>query len=246
MRILSVDHGPLVRSELFGDVVAAEGHELVEWEIGASPRPAGSFDAWIVLGGHQNVGEEEQYPWLPEEYDLLRDLVETDTPLFAICLGAQTLSHAFGGTVRKLPGQQAGFADVWLTDEGARDPVLGVLPRRFEALVGNSYAFDVPGAGVELAASAVQPQAFRVGERAWAVQFHPEARKSNVTCWFAEDERAGTLPRPLPELAQELAAKIGGWHELGRKLCLAFLAAASPRPPQGVGGDFTTRPVSRA
>ena len=227
MRILSVDHGPLVRSELFGDVIAAAGHELVEWEIGAAPQPAGQFDAWIVLGGHQNVGEEAQYPWLLEEYALLRNLVETETPLFAICLGAQTLSHALGGSVRKLPGQQAGFAEVWLTDEGARDPVLGVLPPRFEALVGNSYAFDVPAAGIELAASSLHSQAFRIGERAWAVQFHPEARKSNVTCWFEEDERVGTLPRPLPELEEELETKIGGWHELGRELCLAFLNSAT-------------------
>jgi GMP synthase-like glutamine amidotransferase len=228
VRVVSVDHGPLVRSELFADVIAAEGHELVEWEIGGPPRPDGPFDAWIVLGGHQNVGEEEEYPWLHEEYDLLRELVATETPLFAICLGAQALSHAFGGEVRKLPAQQAGFAEVSLTEEGARDPVLGVLPPRFEALVGNSYGFDVPADGVELAASEVQPQAFRIGERAWAVQFHPEARKSNVTRWFAEDERAGTLPRSLPELEQELEAKIGDWHVLGRALCLAFLAAASP------------------
>jgi GMP synthase (glutamine-hydrolysing) len=226
VRILSVDHGPLVRSELFGDVITAEGHELVEWEIGAAPQPTGDFDAWIVLGGHQNVGEEDAFPWLHEEYAILRDLVETETPLFAICLGAQTLAHAFGAEVRKLPEQQVGFPEVWLTDEGARDPVLGVLPRRFGALVGNSYAFELPDEAVELATSAVQPQAFRLGERAWAVQFHPEARKSNVTCWFEEDERAGTLPRPLPQLGRELEAGIGPWHELGRTLCLAFLAAA--------------------
>jgi GMP synthase-like glutamine amidotransferase len=227
VRVVSVDHGPLVRSELFADVIAAEGHELVEWEIGGPPRPGGPFDAWIVLGGHQNVGEEDEYPWLHEEYDLLRDLVATDTPLLAICLGAQTLSHAVGGKVRKLPARQAGFAEVWLTGEGARDAVLGVLPPHFEALVVNSYGFDVPELGVELAASEMQPQAFRIGERAWAVQFHPEARKSNVTRWFEEDARVGTLPRPLAELEREVEAKIDGWHELGRALCLAFLAAAS-------------------
>lgn len=226
VRVLSVDHGPLVRAELFGDVIRGEGHELVEWEMGAAPQPVGPFDAWVVLGGHQNVGEESEYPWLHEEYDLLRELVETATPLFAICLGAQTLAHAFGGRVAKLPRQQAGFAEMWLTDEGAGDPVIGVLPRRFEGLVGNGYGFDVPGAGVELAASDVQPQAYRVGERAWAVQFHPEARKSNVMQWFAVDERVGTLPRPIAELDRELDAKIEGWHRLGRALCLAFLAEA--------------------
>ena len=226
MRVLSVDHGPLVRSEVFGDVVASEGHELVEWEIAAAARPAGGFDAVLVLGGHQNVGEEDEHPWLDEEYELLRGWVADETPLFAICLGAQTLSHAFGGRVAKLPEQQAGFVEVWLTDEGARDPVIGVLPRRFEALVGNGYRFDVPDAGVELAASDIQPQAYRVGERAWAVQFHPEARKRNVMEWFAEDARIGTLPRPLGELERELEAKIDGWHHLGRELCLAFLAEA--------------------
>ncbi len=127
----------------------------------------------------------------------------------------------------KLPEQQAGFVQVWLTDEGARDPVIGTLPRQFEALVGNGYGFDVPDAGVELAASETQPQAYRLGERAWAVQFHPEAREGNVMQWFADDERAGTLPRPLAELESELEAKIDGWHRLGRELCLAFLHAAS-------------------
>ena len=227
MRVLSVDHGPLVRSEVFGDVITSAGHELVEWEIGATPEPAGDFDAVLVLGGHQNVGEEDEHPWLNDEYELLRSWVADEMPLFAICLGAQTLSHAFGGHVAKLPEQQAGFVDVWLTDEGTRDPVIGVLPRRFEALVGNGYGFEVPDAGVELASSEIQPQAYRVGERAWAVQFHPETRKRNVMEWFAEDELDGRLPRPLAELERELEAKIDVWHRLGRELCLAFLAEAS-------------------
>ena len=227
MRVLSVDHGPLVRSGVFGDVITAEGHELVEWEIGATPQPTADFDAVLVLGGHQNVGEEDEYPWLLDEYELLRGWVADETPLLAICLGAQTLSHAFGGRVAKLPEQQAGFAQVWVTDEGARDPVIGVLPTRFEALVGNGYGFDVPDAGVELATSELQPQAYRVGERAWAVQFHPEARRSNVLRWFEDDERADTLSRPLAEIERELEAKIDGWHRLGRQLCLAFLAQAS-------------------
>jgi GMP synthase-like glutamine amidotransferase len=238
MRVLSVNHGPLVRSELFGDVTREAGHELVEWEIGAEPRPAGEFEAALVLGGHQNVGEEDEYPWLEEEYELLREFVDTGTPLFAICLGAQTLSHSFGGRVAKLPERQAGFSDVRLTEAGARDPVLGVLPPRFEALVGNFYGFEVPPGGAELAVSDVQPQAFRVGERAWAVQFHPEARRGQVLEWF-ETDGEDNLPRPLAELERELEAKIDGWHRLGRALCRAFLAAASsppsPQPPNSDG-----------
>jgi GMP synthase (glutamine-hydrolysing) len=225
VRVLSVTHGELVRSELFGEVVLDAGHELVEWEIGTGPRPAGEFAAALVLGGHMNVGEEGEHPWLEDEYELLRALVEGQTPLFAICLGAQTLAHAFGAPVERLPCRQAGFTEVTLTPAGVSDPVLGVLPSRFEALVGNAYGFAVPSVGVELAASPVQPQAYRIGDAAWAVQFHPEARRGQVLRWFESDEEA--LPRPLVELERELEAKIDGWHRLGRSLCLAFLAAAA-------------------
>jgi GMP synthase-like glutamine amidotransferase len=225
MRVLSVIHGPLVRSELFGDVIVEAGHELVEWEIGAAPRPPGAFDAVLVLGGHQNVGEEAEHPWLEEEYDLLRELVAEEAPLLGICLGAQTLAHAFGARVAQLPQQQAGFTEAWLTDEGRRDPVLGVLPERFEALVGNAYGFDLPDAAILLADSHVQPQGYRLGERAWAVQFHPEARREQVLRWFELDGES--LPRPIGELEREVTAKIGEWHRLGRALCLAFLATAA-------------------
>jgi GMP synthase (glutamine-hydrolysing) len=225
MRVVAVTHGPQVRPELFGEVIASEGHELIEWKITTDARPAGDFDAVLVLGGHQNVGEEAEHPWLETEYDLLRELVADETPLFAICLGAQALAHAFGAKVAKLPAQQAGFVEVWPTDEGSRDPVLGVLPRRFEALVGNSYGFDVPAEGVELVSSEIQPQGYRIGERAWAVQFHPEARRGQVLRWFEEDGES--LPAPLAEIERELEAKIDGWHRLGRALCLAFLAEAA-------------------
>jgi GMP synthase-like glutamine amidotransferase len=232
MRILAVTHGATVQPELFGDVIVEAGHDLVEWKIGEAPRPDGTFDAALLLGGEQNVGEEDRFPWLEEEYDLLRELVAERTPLLAICLGAQALAHAFGGRVPKLPRQQAGFSEVLLTDEGRSDPVIGVLPKRFEALVGNAYGFEVPEAGVLLADSEVSPQAFRIGDRAWAVQFHPEARRDQALGWFAEAD-GDTLPRPLPELERELEEKIEGWHALGRALCLGFIEAALPAAVTG-------------
>jgi GMP synthase (glutamine-hydrolysing) len=224
VRVLSLNHGRLVRSELFGEVILGAGHELVEWEIPSRGLPPAGFDAVLVLGGDMNVGEERKHPWLLDEYELLRGWVESETPLFGVCLGAQTLAHAFGARVGPLPERQVGFHEVWLNDQGAGDSVLGVLPERFEALLGNSYRFDVPAGAVELAASARQPQGFRIGEHAWGVQFHPEARHSQALRWFEAEK---SLPRPLAELERELEAKIDGWHELGRALCTAFLDVAA-------------------
>jgi len=222
MRVLSLIHGPLVRAELFGDVIDERGHELVEWDIRTQGRPPEGFDAVIVFGGDMNVGEEDRHPWLHDEYELLRSWVTDDTPLLGVCLGGQTLAHAFGAPVSKLATQQAGFVPVALTAAGIADPVLGSLPAHFDALVGNGYGFAIPAGAELLATNPATPQAFRIGERAWGVQFHPEARRDQVLAWFEEDKP----PRSLAELAQEIDAGIELWHELGRALCSAFLDVA--------------------
>ena len=224
MRILSLTHGPLVRAEIFGDVVREVGHEHVEWELPTQGRPPRAFDAVIVFGGRMNVGEELANPWLHDEYELLRACVSGGTPLLGVCLGAQTLAHAMGAWVGRATRPEIGFHEVELTDEGERDAVIGVLPRRFEALQGHSYAFAVPEGAVELATSPVSPQAYRLGERAWAVQFHPEVRREQVLEWWKDRQE---LPRRLEDLARDLDGKLPKWQEHGRTLCRAFLAAAT-------------------
>lgn len=223
MRVLAVTHGPDVRPEVFADVIEGDGHELVEWDIRTRGAPvSGDHDAVIVLGGDQNVGEELEHPWLHEEYEALRRWVADGTPLLGICLGAQTLAHALGADVRPVGATLAGFFDSSLTDAGIDDPVLGVLPQRFEAFNVNGYTFDVPRDAVTLATGPV-PQAYRANGNAWGVQFHPEVRRGQVLRWF---EAEPTLPRPLDELTRELDEKLAAWQELGRRLCRAFLAAA--------------------
>jgi len=226
MRVLSLTHGPLVRAELFGDVVREDGHELVEWELPVQgPPPEDGYDAVLVFGGRMNVGEEAEHPWLEDEYELLRRWVAAGTPLLGVCLGGQTLAHATGGAVGRAPLWRAGFYDVALTGEGRRDPVVGVLPHRFQPLLANAFQFEPPPHAVRLAAAADgQQQAFRVGRRAWGVQFHPEARKEQVVAWWSDGR---PLPRPLAELEAELDAKLPAWQALGRDVCRAFLTAAA-------------------
>jgi GMP synthase-like glutamine amidotransferase len=221
MRILAVIHSHDAGPELFEEVVAEEGHSLAVWDMRTQGTPPQEVDAVMVFGGDQNVGEEVHHPWLHEEYDALRRFVEKRTPLLAVCLGAQTLSHALGGKVRRAPDELGGFYDTELTPEGREDPVLGVLPDRFEAFNANAYMFTVPPGGTPLAVGPV-PQAYRAGERAWAVQFHPEIRRDNVLRWFGEQ-----TPASPEEIAAQLDEKLAGWQEHGRRLCRAFLAAAA-------------------
>lgn len=221
MRVIAIVHSPDAGPELFEEVLAEDGHGLLVWDMASRGTPPQEADAVIVLGGDQNVGEEVRHPWLHEEYSALRRFVEQDTPLLGVCLGAQTLSHALGGRVSRAPSELGGFYETELTAEGERDPVLGVLPKRFDAFNANGYMFTVPPGAAPLAVGPV-PQAYRAGARAWGVQFHPEIRRDHVLRWFGDES-----PVPREQIAGQLDEKLDGWQELGRRLLRAFLATAS-------------------
>ena len=69
-----------------------------------------------------------------------------------------------------------GTTTVHLTDAAAEDPLLRGLPQRFSAHVSHSQSvLALPAGAVHLGWSDQEEhQGFRLGERAWGLQFHPE------------------------------------------------------------------------
>jgi len=228
MRVLSVVHGEEVRGEVFDDVVRGDGHELDEWwivEHADPPRPLDEYDAVLVFGGPMNVDQEGEHPWLRREDEFVRGLVERRVPTLGVCLGGQLLAKAGGAHVGPSPQPEFGFTRVELSDAAADDPLFGALPREFEVWNAHGYAFQVPESGVELARSPVCSQAFRLGDFAWGVQFHPEIRVDQVRDWLREDR----VPNAR-ELIDELHARYDAWRSFGAELLRSFLGVAA-RPP---------------
>jgi GMP synthase (glutamine-hydrolysing) len=240
MRILSLVHGPLVRSELFGDVARADGHEFDEWSVvddPSPPRPVDEYDAVFVFGGQMNVDQEDEHPWLHAEDELIRSLVAKDVPLFGVCLGGQLLAKAAGAHVGPSPEPESGFVHVDLTDEAQGDPIFGSLPRELDVLAMHGYAFHVPEGGIELARSSVCSQAFRLGEHAWGIQFHPEVRFEQIDAWLREKPGVANAEAIL----EDVRGHIEEWQEFGAKLCRAFLAVAERSGTPVSVSDTNTR-----
>ncbi|MDQ3381236.1 MAG: type 1 glutamine amidotransferase [Actinomycetota bacterium] len=227
MRILSVTHGPSVPGGVFDEVVEAAGHELERWVVplGGAPQPVSSYDALMVFGGSMHPDQDKQFGWLAREAELLAEALAEEVPVLGVCLGAQLLARAAGAWVGRAPEPEIGWYEVELTPEGLNDPVLGVLPAHTQAFQWHHYTFEIPGGGTELARSARCTQAFRVGERAWGIQFHAEATLDMVQVWTADDP--DDLPVTPEEFLAAAEARIVVWNNHGRALCAAFLQTAN-------------------
>lgn len=223
MNVLAVIHGEKVRAGVFAEPIAERGDRLEEWSLAwgtPPPRPLDDYDAVLVFGGAMHADQVEHHPWLREEDLFLQRLLDLRKPVLGICLGAQLLAKAAHAPVCPVDEPEIGWYPVDLTEDASEDPLLGGLPPRFEAFQWHYYTHGLPAGAVELARSAACIQAFRLGDSAWGVQFHPEVTLAQVESWLREDE-------PVPAtLLEDTRERIGAWNELGQTLCDAFIDVA--------------------
>ncbi len=225
-RVLAVCHPAGGTSGVFHDAARAAGHVIDEWlpaERPEPPRPLGEYAALVVLGGDQNVSEQDRFPYLTAEIALLREWLPGGRPVLGVCLGAQLLAEAAGGRVVRASARELGWLDVEILPAAAGDPVLGSAPPRLTALQWHSFAVDPPPGAVVLARSPVCAQAFRLGS-AWGVQFHPEVDRAILDGWLDD------LDRGIPPQARDAELLEGGvaehleeWNAVGRELFKGFL-----------------------
>ncbi|MFF8574413.1 type 1 glutamine amidotransferase [Streptomyces sp. NPDC015408] len=208
----------------FGDWLVAEGLSLdVVHAYAGAPLPRrAEHEGVVVLGGGYLPDDDERAPWLAPTRALVAGAVERGAAVFGICLGGQLLAQVTGGTVRGDHGEpEFGSMPLSLRSEAADDPLLRGLPSRVTAVEHHKDAVTAlpPGATWLMESERCPYQAFRVGERAWGVQFHPEAGADRVRAWDAGRLRASGLdPVELSRRAErdEPAAE-AVWHEVARR-----------------------------
>lgn len=206
--------------------------QVVEpWRGDDLPATLDGFEALVVMGGPQQAYDDNSAPWLRHTKELIRQAVGAGLPTLGICLGAQLLAEAAGGrVVAGEEGPELGAKLVAKRDVAGKDPLFWDLPLSPIVVQWHwDVIRDLPPSATLLMSSTTYPhQAFRVGERAWGLQFHVEAPAEMISRWAALDtadlvslgiDPQVLLDRTLPEL-DEIAEV---WGEVLRRFARVAL-----------------------
>lgn len=228
--ILTVQHEDACPPGWLGDTWADEGRALdvrTPYRAGdpSDQLPAGldGYAALVVLGGAMGANDDAENDWLAPTKALLRDAVAAGLPTLGVCLGHQLMAVALGGRAGLNPaGQASGLTPIALTPDGVEDPLLGGLEGRHVVQWNGDVITEMPfGATALASAPDGSVQAARFGDRAWGLQFHPEASPQIFDVW------AGSKPTATPgagaAAATDVRARADDLREVNDVLARRFL-----------------------
>jgi GMP synthase (glutamine-hydrolysing) len=223
--VLVLQHQQLVGPGSLPELVAERGWRwrLCRVDLGDPlPCPQAAGQILVVLGGTMGVADRHDpaHGWIPTELELIRARLEAGAPVLGLCLGAQMLAHAAGGRVepllqgdppRALP--QVGCGAVQWLRGAEQEPVLAGLHPCEPVFFWHGDRVRLPATAVLVGSSlACREQAFRIGPRAWGLQFHAEITPALARSWVASVPEFVRLSHG-PEGVERLLADLERWGE---------------------------------
>ena len=225
-KILVFQHVPYEPLGTLDPLLKEAGFRIRYVNFGRAPeaRPhLERYEALIVLGGPMNSDQIDTYPNLLTEVDIIREALDRDMSILGICLGAQLLAKALGGSVARNARREIGWYDVELTAAGRSDPVLEAFSARQEVFQWHEDGISLPPGVVRLAGSEISPvQAFRHGAHAYGFQFHLEASLPLIERWLTVPDHAASLAEEAgnidaDQIRERAKAAIGPLQALSRE-----------------------------
>jgi GMP synthase (glutamine-hydrolysing) len=193
-------HEPHEGLARFREPLEQAGFRPVERFRSPDPETDARAPLLVVLGGPMGAYEDDRFPFLRVEMDVLRARLAADRPSIGLCLGSQLLAAAAGSTVfRGSRGKVIGVGPV--TRAGAPDdPLLRDLPDVFDSVHWHGDTFE-PSPGRPLFRGETYPaQGYRMG-RSVGLQFHPELGPDGFRDWVESSRndllRSGRDPDAL-------------------------------------------------
>jgi GMP synthase-like glutamine amidotransferase len=189
------------------------------FENTALPLVAG-LDLIIAMGGPMSVNDEAELPWLRDEKRFIREAVQSGVRVLGVCLGAQLIASALGARVYPNAQKEIGWFPI---EAMPTDGDWFRFPKELQVFHWHGETFDLPPGATHLARStACSHQAFQVGRRTLALQFHLEVTPETVRAFT---DNCGDELRPAPYIQSEaemLAAPSAAYQAVNAWMRLAL------------------------
>lgn len=199
--ILLIDHPVSQRDDRASRWLREKGYELAWCSPGRGeslPPVTASYAGVICYGGVESANHDGT-DYIRAELDWIGNWVDNGGAYLGICLGAQLLARALGGRVARHPEGLHEIGYVEITPTAAAD---GFLDGPLHVYHWHNEGFEVPDCAELLAEGPVFPQqAFRYGDRAYGIQFHPEVGREVISRWM--QEAAHMLAEPGAQTAEK-------------------------------------------
>jgi GMP synthase (glutamine-hydrolysing) len=183
----------------------------------------------LSLGGPQNVTDQPPAPFMEAELELLRAAHAQQLPVIGICLGAQLIAHALGGTVAPMVDDSGGPRVEWGFHPIALNPV-GQIETMLAGIAWNAHHFCAHGQEVKqvppestLLASSKQckVQIYRAGLRTYGFQHHFECDLSMIEALLAESSASlAKAGLSSSEVMQQAERHYPTFSRLSDRLCV--------------------------
>ncbi|HEY7477419.1 MAG TPA: type 1 glutamine amidotransferase [Actinomycetota bacterium] len=203
------------------------------WEArdGQPPPDLDEVGGMIVFGSTYNVEHADEQPFIDTVAASTRQAIERGVPYLGVCFGAQLLAWALGAEVKRSPVRELGFEPVRALPPATEDRLLSHYVTGDHVFQWHMDTFELPnGSELLLTGDSVPHQGYRVGERAWGVQFHLEVDAAEIATWLEAYARVGDLLQEwgkTPDEVTEEARVLAAAHERrGAEVFRHFVALA--------------------
>ena len=233
MAITVFQHSELCRPARLGVTLRDHGYDLDIRRLDEGAGVPADFDhveAVIVLPGQQNV--DESHPWLAPEKEFIKEAHERALPIVGVCLGAQIIAQALGGTVEKMPQMEVGLQPVKILPCAHTDPILSGIAWDSHQFQWHQYGVTkLPEGAEKLATSELcDVQAFRAGMRTYGFQYHFEADRAMID-QFVDRSRSDLHSAGVTseEFANQIDERYEMFARLADRLCLNIATYLLPQ-----------------
>ena len=147
-----------------------------------------------------SANDDNTLPYIRAELDWIEMAIASDKPYLGICLGAQMLARVLGAKVAPHPEalREIGYTPIQPTIAAQNS-----FERPMQVYQWHKEGFELPSDAVLLAAGEVFPhQAFRYGDRAYGLQFHPEITETLIELWISRAGEQLSFPGAQPREEQ--------------------------------------------